>query len=170
MWDTSSPPFKARNGAYDEYDSFDEHESREPATPLNTYGGIRQMEQTSLTSARARNASTNPYATLHHINRELMELGLPSPLMLPELSECLEDNQRVVECLVLLLQQRKKDLQFRDIMEDELRKAMGEEDQLRSTITRLERDVDLAQREAAMTRIKLEDSQRTLGEIDGQRK
>ncbi|KAJ2130734.1 hypothetical protein GGH19_003767 [Coemansia sp. RSA 1807] len=170
MWDTSSPPFKARNGAYDEYDSFDEHESREPATPLNTYGGIRQMEQTSLTSARARNASTNPYATLHHINRELMELGLPSPLMLPELSECLEDNQRVVECLVLLLQQRKKDLQFRDIMEDELRKAMGEEDQLRSTITRLERDVDLAQREAAMTRIKLEDSQRTLGDVDGQRK
>ncbi|KAJ1858532.1 hypothetical protein GGH12_005532 [Coemansia sp. RSA 1822] len=171
MWDTSSPTFKPRNGAYDEYDSFDEHDAREPATPLNTYGGIRQMEQTSLTSARARTtASTNPYATLHHINRELMELGLPSPLMLPELSECLEDNQRVVECLVLLLQQRKKDLGFRDVMEDELRKAMGEEDQLRSTISRLERDLDLAQREAAMNRIKYDDSQRTLADVDGQRK
>ncbi|KAJ2825159.1 hypothetical protein IWW50_002977 [Coemansia erecta] len=133
-----------------------------------TYGGIRQMEQTSLTSARAHHVSsgTNPYATLHHINRELMELGLPSPLMLPEHSEYLEDNQRVVECLQLLLQQRKKDITFRDDIDDELRRAMGEEDTLRSTVARLERELDAAQREAATNRIKWDDAGRTVGELE----
>ncbi|KAJ2451312.1 hypothetical protein EV183_003684 [Coemansia sp. RSA 2336] len=152
-----------------EYDSFDDELH---AGAPQTYGGIRQMEQTSLTSARERiaSSSSNPYATLHHINRELMELGLPSPLMLPELPECLEDNQRVVDCLVQLLQQRKKDLGFRDAMEDELRKAMGEEDMLRSTITRLERELDQAQREAALTRIKWDEAERSNADLDKQRK
>ncbi|KAJ2671525.1 hypothetical protein IWW42_003310 [Coemansia sp. RSA 1085] len=151
-----------------EYDSFDDEVHGAP----QTYGGIRQMEQTSLTSARERiaSSSSNPYATLHHINRELMELGLPSPLMLPELPECLEDNQRVVDCLVQLLQQRKKDLGFREAMEDELRKAMGEEDMLRSTITRLERELDQAQREAALNRIRWEEAERASADLEKQRK
>ncbi|KAJ2735870.1 hypothetical protein H4R23_002114 [Coemansia sp. Cherry 401B] len=139
-------------------DSFDEQ----------TYGGIRQLEQTSFSSARDHipAASANPYAALHHINRELMELGLPSPLMLPELAECLEDNLRVVECLAALLQQRRKDLRFRDDCDDALRKAMGEEDLLRSTIQRLERELDQAQRDAAGTRIKWDDAERRLAESE----
>ncbi|KAJ2586677.1 hypothetical protein H4R99_008386, partial [Coemansia sp. RSA 1722] len=138
----------------------------------HTYGGILQMEQTSATSARDHTASNgvNPYTALHHINRELMERGLPSPLLLPELPEYLEDNRRVVECLLALLEQHKRDAGFRESMSDELRKAMGEEDQLRSTISRLQRDLDGAQREAATNRIKWQESERVGNETEMQRK
>ncbi|KAJ1961461.1 hypothetical protein GGI12_003239 [Dipsacomyces acuminosporus] len=160
---------------YGDYDSFDEMGDINMAgehAPAHTYGGIRQMEQTSATSARERvsGSSVNPYATLHYINRELMELGLPSPLLLPELPEFLEDNQRIVECLLALLEQRKRDVNFRENMDDELRKAMGEEDILRSTINRLERELDASQREAAMTRIKWQESERQNAELESQKK
>ncbi|KAJ2106663.1 hypothetical protein IW146_007678 [Coemansia sp. RSA 922] len=159
-------------GNYGEYDSFDSQNDAHmnDSGQEHTYGGIRQLVQTSATSAREHASSMNPYATLHVINRELMELGLPSPLLLPELAEYLEDNQRVVECLVALLQQRKRDLGFRETMDDELRKAMGEEDLLRSTISRLERELDVAQREAAMNRVKWQESERQHGETEAMRK
>ncbi|KAJ2079214.1 hypothetical protein H4R24_003938 [Coemansia sp. RSA 988] len=185
MWD-ESPSFDARLGrqgqqsGYDGYDSFDDqgdlpHNGELPMTPVqqqNTYGGIRQMEQTSMSSAWKRKEASivNPYAALHQINRELMVLGLPSPLMLPELPEFLEDNQRVVECLTTLLHQRKRDIDFRETMDSELRTAMGEEDVLRSTIVRLERELDQSQREAAMNRVKWEDSERNCSESEAQRK
>ncbi|KAJ2611137.1 hypothetical protein H4S08_003302 [Coemansia sp. RSA 1365] len=187
MWE-NSPSFDARVGrqglqnGYDEYDSFDEqgdfHQTSElPITPVqqqqsNTYGGIRQMEQTSMSSAwKHKEASiVNPYVALHQINRELMDLGLPSPLMLAELPEFLEDNQRVVECLAALLNQRKRDLNFRETVDGELRTAMGEEDLLRSTIARLERELDLSQREAAMNRIKWEEAERNCAEGETHRK
>ncbi|KAJ2788964.1 hypothetical protein H4R20_007270, partial [Coemansia guatemalensis] len=186
MWD-ESPSFDARIGRQGqqngyEYDSFDEHDNMHqngelPMTPVqqqqqNTYGGIRQMEQTSMSSAWKRKEASiiNPYAVLHQINRELMELGLPSPLMLPELPEFLEDNQRVVECLTALLHQRKRDLDFRETMDSELRTAMGEEDLLRSTIARLERELDQSQREAAMNRVKWEEAERNCAEGEAQRK
>ncbi|KAJ2326619.1 hypothetical protein GGI00_004695, partial [Coemansia sp. RSA 2681] len=51
-------------------------------------------------------------------------------------------------------------------MDDELRKAMGEEDMLRSTIARLERELDMAQREAAMNRVKWQESERQHGETE----
>lgn len=161
---------------YDD-DSFDEPRAPQLlATPQqphhHTFGGIRQVEQTSAVSAREHinNSHLNPYATLHGINRELMELGLPSPLLLPELPECLEDNQRVVECLVQLLQQRRHDIKFHEDMEEALRKAMGEEDQLRTTIQRLERELDGAQREAATNKLRWQDTQRQLAESEAQRK
>ncbi|KAI9501682.1 Afadin and alpha-actinin-binding-domain-containing protein [Coemansia spiralis] len=172
MWQDSPSAYKDRR-AYDgfepenlAYDSLDE------AGPNgHTYGGIRQLEQTSASSARHRTAAmSNPYATLHHVNRELMELGLPSPLHLAELPECLEDNERVVECLVGLLQQRKKDLGFREQMDDELRRAMGEEDLLHNTIARLERELDGAQRDAAGNKIKWHEAERVGGEVEAQRK
>ncbi|KAJ2493719.1 hypothetical protein IWW37_000350 [Coemansia sp. RSA 2050] len=178
MWE-DSPRYNHRNGNsghmhgnYVEYDSFDsQNDAHMGDSGLeHTYGGIRQLVQTSATSAREHSSSTNPYATLHVINRELMELGLPSPLHLPELAEYLEDNQRVVDCLVALLQQRKRDLGFRERMDDELRKAMGEEDLLRSTIARLERELDVAQREAAMNRVKWQESERQHGETEAMRK
>ncbi|KAJ2709506.1 hypothetical protein H4R19_004217 [Coemansia spiralis] len=130
------------------------------------------MEQTSMSVARQRVAAsgTNPYAALHQISRELMELGLPSPLLLPELPECLEDNQRVVECLGELLLQRRRDLAFRETVDGELHKAMGEEDILRSAIARLERELDQAQREAAGNRHKWEEAQRGVAESEQQRK
>ncbi|KAJ2689200.1 hypothetical protein IWW39_001662 [Coemansia spiralis] len=178
MWE-DSPRYTNRNGNsghmhgnYGEYDSFDSQNDAHmgDAGAEHTYGGIRQLVQTSATSAREHASSMNPYATLHVINRELMELGLPSPLHLPEQAECLEDNQRVVDCLLALLQQRKRDLGFRERMDDELRKAMGEEDMLRSTIARLERELDVAQREAAMNRVKWQEAERQHGETEGQRK
>ncbi|KAJ1816627.1 hypothetical protein LPJ60_005228 [Coemansia sp. RSA 2675] len=160
------------HGNYGEYDSFDSQNDAHmgDAGVEHTYGGIRQLVQTSATSAREHANSMNPYATLHIINRELMELGLPSPLHLPEQAECLEDNQRVVDCLLALLQQRKRDLGFRERVDDELRKAMGEEDMLRSTIARLERELDVAQREAAMNRVKWQEAERQHGETEGLRK
>ncbi|KAJ2794109.1 hypothetical protein H4R21_005630, partial [Coemansia helicoidea] len=159
------------NGGYDSFDEGRDYQGR-AATPEQTYGGVRQMEQTSMSVARERVAASgaNPYATLHHISRELMELGLPSPLLLPELPECLEDNQRVVECLGALLAQRRRDLDFRETVDGELRKAMGEEDMLRSTIARLERELDVAQREAATNRHRWEDAQRGALETEQQRK
>ncbi|KAJ2014796.1 hypothetical protein IWW57_005801, partial [Coemansia sp. S610] len=178
MWE-DSPRYTNRNGNsghmhgnYGEYDSFDSQNDAHmgDAGVEHTYGGIRQLVQTSATSAREHANSMNPYATLHIINRELMELGLPSPLHLPEQAECLEDNQRVVDCLLALLQQRKRDLGFRERMDDELRKAMGEEDMLRSTIARLERELDVAQREAAMNRVKWQEAERQHGETEGLRK
>ncbi|KAJ2159575.1 hypothetical protein GGF46_002937 [Coemansia sp. RSA 552] len=183
MWD-DSPSFHARSYRHagnnlGEYDSFDEGGEQllndgplAPHTPSQTYGGIRQVEQTSLSVSKERTAAANlnPYAALHQINRELMELGLPSPLMLPELPEYIEDNQRVVDCLVALLQQRQRDLKFRDTMDDELRKAMGEEDVLRSTIGRLERELDQAQREAAMNRVKWDEAERQCAEGEAQRR
>ncbi|KAJ1665975.1 hypothetical protein IW140_000599 [Coemansia sp. RSA 1813] len=174
MWQNSPSAYRER-GAYEnytaaapiDYDSFDEGAADE-----HTYGGIRQLEQTSANSARDMTSmmGTNPYTTLHYVNRELMELGLPSPLHLPEVTECHEDNRRVVDCLVELLKQRGKDLSFREQMEDELRKAMGEEDLLRSTIARLERDLDGAQREAAMNKIKWQEAERVGADVDAQRK
>ncbi|KAJ1811652.1 hypothetical protein LPJ75_004043, partial [Coemansia sp. RSA 2598] len=158
---------------YGDYDSFDElNDSRMSTGEQHTYGGIRQMEQTSATSARDHTAGggLNPYTALHHINRELMESGLPSPLLLPELPEYLEDNQRVVECLLALLEQHKRDAGFRESMSDELRKAMGEESQLRSTIARLQRDLDGAQREAATNQIKWQEALRLGGETEAARK
>ncbi|KAJ2744943.1 hypothetical protein GGI20_002550 [Coemansia sp. BCRC 34301] len=175
MWE-DSPRYDNRNGnrhgGYGEYDSFDsQNDGHLNETGLeHTYGGIRQLVQTSATSAREHSSSLNPYTTLHYINRELMELGLPSPLLLPEMPEYLEDNQRVVECLVALLQQRKRDMGFRETMDDELRKAMGEEDLLRSTISRLERELDVAQREAAMNRVKWQESERQHGETENLRR
>ncbi|KAJ2865864.1 hypothetical protein GGH94_001934 [Coemansia aciculifera] len=178
MWE-NSPRYDNRNGNggnmhgnYGEYDSFDsQNDAHMNDSGLeHTYGGIRQLVQTSATSAREHSSSMNPYATLHVINRELMELGLPSPLLLPELAEYLEDNQRVVECLVTLLHQRKRDLGFRETMDDELRKAMGEEDLLRSTIARLERELDVSQREAAMNRVKWQESERQHSETETMRK
>ncbi|KAJ1647443.1 hypothetical protein LPJ64_001163 [Coemansia asiatica] len=162
-------------GTYNnDYDSFDERNDSRMSTgeQQHTYGGIRQMEQTSATSARDHTISSglNPYTMLHHINRELMESGLPSPLLLPELPEFLEDNRRVVECLLALLEQHKRDSGFRESMSDELRKAMGEEDQLRNTVGRLQRDLDGAQREAAANRIKWQEAERVGGETEGQRK
>ncbi|KAJ2897178.1 hypothetical protein GGI21_004969, partial [Coemansia aciculifera] len=175
MWEDNSRYGNVHNNpaGYGEYDSFDSHNDGHMNSPgrEHTYGGIRQLVQTSATSAREHISSNiNPYATLHYINRELMELGLPSPLLLPELAEYLEDNQRVVECLVALLQQRKRDMGFRETMDDELRKAMGEEDMLRSTISRLERDLDMAQREAAMNRVKWQESERLHGETEAARR
>ncbi|KAJ1799345.1 hypothetical protein LPJ59_001897 [Coemansia sp. RSA 2399] len=176
MWQNSTNAYR-ESGAFDnytagaplDYTSFDEGAG---AAGEHTYGGIRQLEQTSATSARDMTSTigTNPHTTLHYVNRELMELGLPSPLHLPEVTECLEDNQRVVECLVELLKQRDKDLRFREQMDDELRKAMGEEDLLRSTIGRLERDLDGAQREAAMNKIKWQEAERVGAEVEAQRK
>ncbi|KAJ2519715.1 hypothetical protein H4217_002510, partial [Coemansia sp. RSA 1939] len=55
-------------------------------------------------------------------------------------------------------------------MDEELRKAMGEEDLLRSTIARLERELDGAQREAAGNKIRWQESDRVGGEVDAQRK
>ncbi|KAJ1725032.1 hypothetical protein LPJ53_000758 [Coemansia erecta] len=190
MWgeDSRYDMAEERNGAGNMgYDSFDElGDSRMSsgdqaaaaaaavaAAPLqHTYGGIRQMEQTSATSARTHTASTglNPYAALHHINRELMEAGLPSPLLLVEQPESLEDNQRIVECLVALLEQHRRDSGVRESMGDELRRAMGEEDQLRSTLMRLERELDGSQRDAAVTRIRLQEAERLGNEAEAQRK
>ncbi|KAJ1942079.1 hypothetical protein FBU59_003305 [Linderina macrospora] len=165
MWDDSPRLNNGKgNGFRDDYMSFNEYgeQGRGEGPAAHTYGGLRQMEQTSATSARERFAQTgmNPYATLHYINRELMELGLPSPLLLPELPECLEDNQRVVECLLALVEQRKRDTVFREQMDDELRVAMGSEDLLRSTIERLERELEQSQRDLAMTRMRLQESER----------
>ncbi|KAJ2705298.1 hypothetical protein FB645_002548 [Coemansia sp. IMI 203386] len=179
MWDQDlqyggKRPEDNVNVTYGDYDSFDELNDSRMSTgdQPHTYGGILQMEQTSATSARDHTASNgvNPYTALHHINRELMERGLPSPLLLPELPEYLEDNRRVVECLLALLEQHKRDAGFRESMSDELRKAMGEEDQLRSTISRLQRDLDGAQREAATNRIKWQESERVGNETEMQRK
>ncbi|KAJ1731829.1 hypothetical protein LPJ61_002337 [Coemansia biformis] len=175
MW-SGSPGYGAGSGrpAGNGYESFDEAGDflGRAATPEQTYGGVRQMEQTSMSIARERMAAagTNPYAALHHINRELMELGLPSPLVLAELPECLEDNQRVVECLSAMLVQRRRDLGFRETVDGELRKAMGEEDMLRTTIARLERELDQSQRESAGHRHKWEESQRNAMEGERQRK
>ncbi|KAJ2844974.1 hypothetical protein GGI22_006707, partial [Coemansia erecta] len=176
MWQNNTSAYR-ESGAFDnytagaplDYASFDEGAD---AVGEHTYGGIRQLEQTSATSARDMTSmiGTNPYTTLHYVNRELMELGLPSPLHLPEASEFLEDNRRVVECLVELLKQRDKDLRFREQMDDELRRAMSEEDLLRSTIGRLERDLDGAQREAAMNKIKWQEAERLGAEVEAQRK
>ncbi|KAI8324337.1 hypothetical protein GQ54DRAFT_256490 [Martensiomyces pterosporus] len=47
---------------------------------------------------------------------------------------------------------------------------MGEEDVLRSTIGRLERELDAAQREAATTRIKWQEAERQNAEIEAQKK
>ncbi|KAJ2542213.1 hypothetical protein EV175_006075, partial [Coemansia sp. RSA 1933] len=176
MWQNSPSAYRERGafenytaGAPNDYESYAE-EAGVPGE--HTYGGIRQLEQTSANSARDMTSmvGTNPYTTLHYVNRELMELGLPSPLHLPEVPEYLEDNHRVVDCLVELLKQRGKDLGFREQMEDELRKAMGEEDLLRSTIARLERDLDGAQREAAMNKIKWQEAERVGAEVEAQRK
>ncbi|KAJ2664544.1 hypothetical protein IWW48_000797 [Coemansia sp. RSA 1200] len=194
MWHASASAYKEHDGYGNyaagpplDYDSYEEDGAAGAAGGGHTYGGIRQLEQTSATSARdmvtmmtnnnqnnsngnSNNGGTNPYTTLHHVNRELMELGLPSPLHLPEVPECLEDNQRVIDCLVELLRQRGKDLGFREQMDEELRKAMGEEDLLRNTIARLERELDGAQREAAGNKIRWQESDRVGGEIDAQRK
>ncbi|KAJ2786536.1 hypothetical protein GGI15_001440 [Coemansia interrupta] len=179
MWgeDSRYDAAEERNGqANMGYDSFDElgdsrMDSVDRAAP-HTYGGIRQMEQTSATSAREHSASTgmNPYAMLHHINRELMEAGLPSPLLLVEQPECLEDNQRIVECLVALLEQHKRDAGVREGLGDELRRAMGEEDQLRSALARSQRELDASQRDAAVTRIRWQEAERLHGETEMQRK
>ncbi|ORX72923.1 hypothetical protein DL89DRAFT_255086 [Linderina pennispora] len=104
-------------------------------------------------SARERFTQTgmNPYATLHYINRELMELGLPSPLLLPELPECLEDNQARGRVSCWRWWRSARQMQsFREHTEDAMRVAMGEEDSLRATIGRLERELEQAQRAAAM--------------------
>ncbi|KAJ2391030.1 hypothetical protein GGI05_003058, partial [Coemansia sp. RSA 2603] len=185
MWDEDSRYDAAEDrnrqtkAGYGDYDSFDElgdsrmsSGDRGAAQGQHTYGGIRQMEQTSANSAREHSAinGQNPYATLHQINRELMEAGLPSPLLLVEQPECLEDNQRIVDCLVALLERHKRDAGFRESMGDELRKAMGEEDQLRSSIARLQRELDASQRDAAVTRIKLQEAERIGNETDMQRK
>ncbi|KAJ2823575.1 hypothetical protein FBU31_004237 [Coemansia sp. 'formosensis'] len=168
MWD-DGPRYGHQQGTYMDYDSFDSQNDAHMHDPEHTYGGIRQLVQTSATSARDH-VNANPYATLHTINRELMELGLPSPLQLPAQPEYLEDNQRVVECLVALLQQRKRDVGFREAMDDELRKAMGEEDVLRATVARLERELDAAQREAAMNRVHWQEAERLQGEGEAARK
>ncbi|KAJ1945237.1 hypothetical protein EC988_005805, partial [Linderina pennispora] len=163
MWDESPRPENG-NVFRDDYGSLNDYNEQRRGSGLaaHTYEGLRQMEQTSATSARERFTQTgmNPYATLHYINRELMELGLPSPLLLPELPECLEDNQRVVECLLALVEKRKADAEFREHTEDAMRVAMGEEDSLRATIGRLERELGQAQRAAAMANVRLKESER----------
>ncbi|KAJ2009518.1 hypothetical protein GGI04_000367 [Coemansia thaxteri] len=161
MWESS--PRHNPHGEYDSFTSFDE------ANETHTYGGIRQLEQTSAVSARTR-LQTNPYAQLHYINRELMELGLPAPLLLAEQAELLEDNARVVECLEQLLAQRRRDVAFRETTADELRRALGEEDVLRATISRLERDVDAAERQAALGGVRWQEAERQAAEAEAQRR
>ncbi|KAI7831015.1 Afadin and alpha-actinin-binding-domain-containing protein [Kickxella alabastrina] len=85
---------------------------------------------------------------MRHINQELLHLQFPGPLRLAEATEYLEDNQRVVDCLLALLEQRRKDIGVRDMMDEEMRRGMGEEEQLRVVVARLKRELEAKEREA----------------------
>ncbi|KAJ1942123.1 hypothetical protein GGF37_003253, partial [Kickxella alabastrina] len=115
------------------------------------------MEQTSLSSARQHltgnlasdpHSHLQPHLTMRHINQELLHLQFPGPLRLAEATEYLEDNQRVVDCLLALLEQRRKDIGVRDMMDEEMRRGMGEEEQLRVVVARLKRELEAKEREA----------------------
>ncbi|KAJ1919688.1 hypothetical protein H4219_001829 [Mycoemilia scoparia] len=141
-------------------------------TPSPTYRYSFQAEQTSSGSAKRRTEAKimDPHAMLHFLNREIVSYGLPGPLRLPEHDEYLEDNQRIVECLSALLVQKQKDTEFRQDMDDEMRKAMGEEEANNFKISQLKKQLELSQREAAELNSKVASLQKANNQLNSEKK
>ncbi|KAJ1676883.1 hypothetical protein EV182_007323, partial [Spiromyces aspiralis] len=141
-------------------------------TPSPTYHYSFHAEQTSASSAQRRNDASrmDPYTMLHFLNRDIVASGLPGPLRLPEHDEYLEDNQRIVECLTALLVQRQKDLDFRHDMDDEMRRAMGEEESQNFKISQLKKQLEASQREAADLNSKVLSLQKVNVELEARHK
>ncbi|PVU91140.1 hypothetical protein BB559_004269 [Furculomyces boomerangus] len=121
----------------------------------SAYGSSAKIGRTDfLRRESAMSEREDLYTALHYINQELLGMGMPCPLRLSTSPEVLEDNQRVVECILSLINQSKNNTEYQKDLSSKLRRSLNDEDILKERIEKLKAQLELSERKSAIVESK----------------
>ncbi|KAJ1973954.1 hypothetical protein H4R34_004903, partial [Dimargaris verticillata] len=100
---------------------------------------------------------------LQFLNHELTAFGFPAPIRLPEGFD--EENAQILQCITALLQQRQRDVDYREEVDDKYRRLMSEQETLLHNMTKLRNDMEAVERTLDSTKSKLIISEASLKDL-----
>ena len=92
-------------------------------------------------------------AGVDYVNNALTTFGFPSPLTFTQAGP--EDAEKTVNCIMALLLERQKDIEYRTEVDERYRKLQTENDTQTQTIQRLQQRLDTERREKDAAELKL---------------
>ncbi|KAJ1971654.1 hypothetical protein H4R35_005136 [Dimargaris xerosporica] len=101
---------------------------------------------------------------LQFLNHELTAFGFPAPIRLPEGFD--EENAQILQCITALLQQRQRDVDYREEVDDKYRRLMSEQETLLHNMTKLRNDMEAVERTLDSTKSKLSISEASLKDLN----
>ncbi|KAJ3299846.1 hypothetical protein HK104_006583 [Borealophlyctis nickersoniae] len=122
-----------------------------------------QSEYESYTTEDDRGGDDHLQSTIQFVNQELAAAGFPASLdILIGAGGGKDEAAQIVSCIFTLLQQRQKDLSYREDLNERLRRAAADNDDLASTVTKLKSRLEHSEREVDLLNNKLETAQKSL--------
>ncbi|KAI9098142.1 Afadin and alpha-actinin-binding-domain-containing protein [Phlyctochytrium arcticum] len=100
--------------------------------------------------------------SVDYVNHELANAGFPIALDFSGFSGATSDASKILDCVCTLLQQRQKDVAFREDLQYRFRRTAGEVDELTTTVARLRARLEQCDRELVMINGKLDSAQKAL--------
>ncbi|KAJ1968645.1 hypothetical protein IWQ62_001120 [Dispira parvispora] len=98
------------------------------------------------------------------LNQELAAYGFPAPLRLVEGYD--EENSQILRCITSLLQQRQRDMDYREQMDDQHRRLVSEQETLLSNMSKLRGELEASDRMVDITKGKVTMTEATLRDVN----
>ncbi|KND04005.1 uncharacterized protein SPPG_01453 [Spizellomyces punctatus DAOM BR117] len=112
-------------------------------------------------SSETRSLS-NLQKSVDFVNHELAAAGFPVALDFAGFGGNVDDAATVLNCICTLLQQRQKDVAYREDLQHRLRRTAGDNDELAGTVARMKARLEQCDREIATLNNKLDAAQNSL--------
>ncbi|RKP38442.1 Afadin and alpha-actinin-binding-domain-containing protein [Dimargaris cristalligena] len=102
--------------------------------------------------------------SLHFLNHELTAFGFPAPLRLVEGYD--DENEQILRCVSALLQQRQRDMDYREEIDDKYRRLLSDQETLAQNVSKLRTELETAERNSDTSKSKLSISETMLKEVN----
>ncbi|TPX67890.1 hypothetical protein SpCBS45565_g03517 [Spizellomyces sp. 'palustris'] len=120
---------------------------------------IQDLEGANSSETRS---SSNLQKSVDFVNHELAAAGFPVALDFAGFGGSVDDAATVLNCICTLLQQRQKDVAYREDLQHRLRRTAGDNDELAGTVARMKARLEQCDREIATLNNKLDAAQKSL--------